>query len=226
MSLDPREPPVVRPTIPFIGHLIGLATESSSYMSRLYRRHRFPICTLPMLNGKMYVVNSPGLIAAAAKNRDLSFTPFALEFSQNLLGIEPEHFKHFAADGWMDGMTQTIHASLSGEKLRSLKAACYRELAKTIRSEFPTGSEPVVIPHLYAWLLDRVPLAFTAALFGEKNPFDSEAIKNIWCVQPVLWIRGRQEGLTATTGFLTSRSPSWLRISSLGYLPPRPTQPG
>jgi hypothetical protein len=35
-----------------------------------------PICTLPMLIGKMYFVNSPGLVSAVFKARTLNFDPY------------------------------------------------------------------------------------------------------------------------------------------------------
>ena len=35
MTLDPREPPLVRSKVPFIGHILGLITEESNYFTRL-----------------------------------------------------------------------------------------------------------------------------------------------------------------------------------------------
>jgi hypothetical protein len=34
-SLDPREPPLIHPKIPFIGHIIGLARDQAQYMGYL-----------------------------------------------------------------------------------------------------------------------------------------------------------------------------------------------
>jgi len=62
------------------------------------QKHRLPICTLPMLNGKMYLINSPGLIAAGMRNRDLSFDPFSLEFAEGLLGIERKYVDMWSAE--------------------------------------------------------------------------------------------------------------------------------
>jgi hypothetical protein len=35
VKVDPREPPVVHPTIPFFGHLIGMLTEGPLYLKRV-----------------------------------------------------------------------------------------------------------------------------------------------------------------------------------------------
>lgn len=35
VKMDPREPPVVRPKVPFIGHIIGLLTDGPNYMKRI-----------------------------------------------------------------------------------------------------------------------------------------------------------------------------------------------
>jgi hypothetical protein len=35
VRLMPNEPPLLKPTIPYIGHLIGLAKDQTSYMDKL-----------------------------------------------------------------------------------------------------------------------------------------------------------------------------------------------
>lgn len=74
-KFGPREPPVLSSRIPVIGHLISLMREKTSFYRRLYRDNSLPICTLPMLNGK--------LISSAMRSKDISFDPFALEFTVN-----------------------------------------------------------------------------------------------------------------------------------------------
>ncbi|KAK1751623.1 cytochrome P450 [Echria macrotheca] len=176
-SLDPREPPLARPRVPFVGHILGLIKESASYYARLHKRTRLPICTLPMLNGKLYLINSPSLISAAMRNRDLSFDPFAVEFSVKLLDIEEKWYRAWMEPGWYQSMTDVIHASLTGENLRVMKAACYRELAATLNGYDQT----IEIKNAYDWLALIVPRAFNKALFGaQHNPMTDEAIQAIW----------------------------------------------
>jgi hypothetical protein len=35
VKVDPREPPVLHPTIPFFGHLIGMLTDGPLYLKRM-----------------------------------------------------------------------------------------------------------------------------------------------------------------------------------------------
>ena len=134
-----------------------------------------------MLNGKVYLISSPTLIAAAHRNREFSFVPFSLEFSGPLLCIPPEYLgpKAWGKPGWMETMEQTIHTALAGEKLRAMKTACYREVARIVNDEFGAG-KTVTIADPMAWLSDIIPRAFTRALFGSGNPFGAEAIQAIW----------------------------------------------
>ena len=135
-----------------------------------------------MLNGKVYLVASPSMVAAVFRSRDLSFSPFALEFSGPLLGIPPRDLgpERWGAPGWMESMETTIHAALAGEKLRAMKAACYREVARIVNDEYGPGKGAVRIADPMAWLEEVIPRAFTRALFGRENPFGKEAIRAIW----------------------------------------------
>lgn len=144
-------------------------------------RRRFPIGTLPMLNGKVYLVSSPSLVAAAFRSRDLSFSPFALEFAGPLLDIPKPHLgpEAWGAPGWVDSMETTIHTALAGENLRALKTACYREMARIVNDEYGPG-KAVRIPDPMAWLEEMIPRAFTRTLFGKHNPFTKEAIRALW----------------------------------------------
>ncbi|KAK4665407.1 hypothetical protein QC763_0062110 [Podospora pseudopauciseta] len=72
---DPREPPLLKPTIPFIGHIIGLIRHQADYHRILQRKSKQPIVTLPMLTGKLYAIFDPSLISAGLKNKHLSTKP-------------------------------------------------------------------------------------------------------------------------------------------------------
>ncbi|KAK7752280.1 hypothetical protein SLS62_005816 [Diatrype stigma] len=90
---DPREPPVVAPTlipIPFVGHLLGMALRGGRYVKDLGLRHRsLPIFTMRVLNQRVYVVTSPALAAAVQRaSRALSFTPIIPEVTQPVLGLD------------------------------------------------------------------------------------------------------------------------------------------
>lgn len=35
MKVDPREPPIVHPKVPFLGHIVGMLTEGPMYLKRV-----------------------------------------------------------------------------------------------------------------------------------------------------------------------------------------------
>ena len=144
------------------------------------RKKRLPICTLPMMGGKMYLISSPPLIAAAMRNRDLSLAPYAVKFSGNLFGIPQEYLDRWSRPGWFDGLVHVVHNSLAGDNLRETNVACYRELAAILNQY--EGGRTIELPNARDWLAEVVTRAFTRALFGEKNPVKVEDFGALWYV--------------------------------------------
>ncbi|KAI5460810.1 cytochrome P450 [Mariannaea sp. PMI_226] len=173
-TFDAREPPIIRPRIPAIGHLIALATEKSGFYRRLYKENTLPICTLPMLSGKLYVINSPGLVSAAMKNKDLSFDPFSLEFSSGAMGLTKEHIRLYSKPGTIEKIYNVIHMSLTGENLGKMTIVGLDEIS-LILNAIPTDESR--IPNSLEWF--RRPMFNTVmkCLYGEKNPFGEEEMQ-------------------------------------------------
>lgn len=84
---DPREPPLLKPTIPFIGYIIGLIRHQADYHRILHCKSKQPIVTLPMLNGKLYAIFDPSLISAGLKNKHLSTKPQVREAVAPLMQV-------------------------------------------------------------------------------------------------------------------------------------------
>ncbi|KAJ3544468.1 hypothetical protein NM208_g3026 [Fusarium decemcellulare] len=166
-TFDPREPPVLRPRIPFVGHIIGMIRERTSC-----NESSMPICTLPMLHGKMYVINSPDLISAAMKNTHISFNAFLKEVPVGLLGLD-QRLADIASDQRViDSLIHVIHSTLTGEPLYRMNV----QVLSAIMGKFNgiplgTGAE---VDDTYEWIWDIMFPAGMHALFGEKNPFTSE----------------------------------------------------
>ncbi|KAK3935473.1 cytochrome P450 [Diplogelasinospora grovesii] len=177
-TFDPREPPVLYPRVPFIGHIISLVREKSGFYARLYKEKRMPICTLPMLNGKLYVINSPTLISAAMRSRDLSFDPFSIEFAEGALGLTKEHTKLFSQPGFMDEVNKVIHSSMTGDSLKQMMARGLADIAGKLNAI--GAKESVEVENSFVWLRDIMSKAVMWALYGEKNPWTEDAIAAIW----------------------------------------------
>jgi hypothetical protein len=137
-----------------------------------------PICTLPMLNGQVYVINEPALIAAAMRNRNLSFDPFSLEFAEASMGMTKRHIEIFAAPGKMDEVNHIIHSSLTGENVLRMNVKALGDIADVLNAINP--GKGLRVPDVFDWLRELMSMATMTALFGKNNPFTREDVQNIW----------------------------------------------
>ncbi|KAF4997082.1 hypothetical protein FDECE_12193 [Fusarium decemcellulare] len=151
-AFDPREPPVLRPRIPFVGHIINMLKERSSWYIRLYNESQLPICTLPMLHGKMYVINSPDLISAAMKNNNVSFNPFLKEVPVGLFGLSPKLVGIASDQRVIDALVNVIHSTLMGDPLAEMNVRALFKVMTTFNDIKP-GTEANV-DDIHEWIWD------------------------------------------------------------------------
>ncbi|KAL2176533.1 cytochrome P450 [Thermothelomyces heterothallicus CBS 202.75] len=207
---DPQEPPLVRPKIPLIGHVIGLLRHGTRYYSMIADECKQPIFTLGVPRGKMYIVTSPGLIAACdRRSKVVSFAPYVVEFGKRILAgsehsvrllsedllEEKEEAKGSGADGSSSSSSSSslrpetmaaMHRSQApGEHLDALVRVALRSAATHIDSI--TGDAAAQggagVP-LFGWVRQFMTRAGTDAVYGEeKNPFrDPEVAESFWAV--------------------------------------------
>ena len=127
-----------------------------------------------MLNGKMYVVNSPDLVTAAMRNVQLSFDPFVIEFSSGMLGLSDKLVKIIERKPVMDGLMHIIHTCLMGEPLYKMNIVALSKLMTTLNGIVPDST--MAIPDTFIWVQKLMAVATMRALFGEKNPFAPEHV--------------------------------------------------
>ncbi|KAI0002684.1 hypothetical protein F4779DRAFT_126832 [Xylariaceae sp. FL0662B] len=92
MSLthSPSEPPLIPSNIPFVGHLIGMIRHGAGFYGKTTRKYGLPIYTLSVSRSKIYIVNSPTLIAAIdRRSKAISFAPYVVQFDKRILN--PSH---------------------------------------------------------------------------------------------------------------------------------------
>ncbi|KAF4332089.1 7-alpha-hydroxycholest-4-en-3-one 12-alpha-hydroxylase [Fusarium beomiforme] len=177
-SVDSLEPPLLKPRAPLVGHIISLFKEGGGFYSRLFKNHRMPICTLPMLNGKLYIINSPDLIQSALKNNDISFDPFIIESAKGLWGLSQNSVDHIAdEDNKKAGLT-IIHSTLMGEPLHRINLSALTRLMTYINPS--KTKEALEAPDVFVWLRDILTDATTTALLGEKNPLTADKAHLLW----------------------------------------------
>ncbi|KAL8656292.1 MAG: hypothetical protein Q9226_002711 [Calogaya cf. arnoldii] len=180
---DPREPPVIHQKIPYIGHVIGLLQYGLRYFELLSTKHPLPAFTLQMLGKRVYVVNSPDLIAAVQKNaKALSFAPFVSFVSSRVFdaGDEANAIIHDNIDGekgnWglLYDISRGMHNALapSTSSLDWMTKTMLTKMEHYIMLIEPVAAKDHVEINLYQWVRKAMTVASTEAVYGPKNPFN------------------------------------------------------
>ncbi|KAL2061782.1 hypothetical protein VTL71DRAFT_7160 [Oculimacula yallundae] len=179
VKCDPQEPPLLKPSIPYIGHIIGLLRYNGEYFEKLNAIKPFPIATLPMINGKLYVITSPALVQSAYRNKNLSFDPFMKEFAQKMLQLSEEVMVPLKNDpGFIPDMVKVIHGSMLGEHLYKMNADALNDVAITINKLTDTFNPD----SLYLWIRETLTMATCNTLLGSHNPMkdDKSLVDALW----------------------------------------------
>ncbi|RGP61326.1 7-alpha-hydroxycholest-4-en-3-one 12-alpha-hydroxylase [Fusarium longipes] len=177
-NVDENEPPLVKPRIPFIGHIISMFRDGSNLYVNLFKDRAEPIATLPMLNGKLYVINSPDLIHSALRNNEISFGPFILETSKAMWGLSDNAMASISVEANLKGGMQLIHSTLGGESLHKLNVNSLSRFMTYLNRIRP--DETHVVDDTYIWLRDMLTDASATALFGAKNPITVDKMNLVW----------------------------------------------
>ncbi|UZP37012.1 hypothetical protein NXS19_004828 [Fusarium pseudograminearum] len=177
-TINENEPPIVKPRVPFIGHIISMLRNGSDIYVNLFKERKEPIVTLPMLNGKLYVINSPDLIQAALRNNDISFTPFILESSKAMWGLSDNAMASISDLANLKGGMQIIHSTLGGESLHKLNISSLSKFMTYLNRVKAGGT--LGIADTYTWLRDMLTDASATAVYGPKNPITVDKMHLVW----------------------------------------------
>ncbi|TVY26205.1 7-alpha-hydroxycholest-4-en-3-one 12-alpha-hydroxylase [Lachnellula hyalina] len=169
-DVDPEEPPVVRPRIPFVGHMIGLLRHHNNYFTLL----------------RIYIVQSPELAHAAFRqSKTIDFETIkgyasckAVAFGQHatdVVNFRPPN----GEDSYMSDLHQEMYGSLAqGPNLLETNSRVLNYLARSLNAIQTTPKE---YP-LFRWLRDEYTLGSAATLYGLPNPLseDPNLIESVW----------------------------------------------
>ncbi|KAI8315517.1 Cytochrome P450 52A5 [Colletotrichum sp. SAR11_59] len=117
--VDPREPPVLKGNLPFIGHLLGVRTQFPGVYEKLAKSTKLPICTLPLLNKKMYVINTAPLVQSAMRNKALEFGARIEEIAQ-AMGVDVTITRRLVRENAIEEISKITIAALSGDNLLNM----------------------------------------------------------------------------------------------------------
>lgn len=173
-SYDPREPPLVKPKIPVIGHLIGLMLNRVHYFNMVYDGNKVPIATLPMPENNMYVIFSAPMQQIAMRSNSMAANARTVELIPRLFGVKMKTLLGWLGkDGVHEDMTPSMMkifgTTLSGDSLNDMTSTTLVEVGSILNS---IGKDGLHIENLYLWLRYHISHAVSVALFGTKhNPY-------------------------------------------------------
>ncbi|KAI1473056.1 cytochrome P450 [Daldinia caldariorum] len=187
-KLDPREPPVLAPAVPLIGHLLGMALLGGRYVKNLGIRHqrRLSVFTLPVPGSRIYVVTDPALAAAVQRaSRALSFNPIVPELTQRVLGLDHATVQITRRNvdprpgeerGFLPDIQDMVSAWLGpGEYLSTLSLDAAAEMKNEIAAyassvAATTSSRGAATTGLLSWVRHLVTVSTAKYLYGPQNP--------------------------------------------------------
>ena len=205
-----NEPPVVSSRIPYVGHILGLLQQGTRYYQTIrYPRFilrsdclkrspslmfcsakcKLPIYTLPMLNGKVYVVTSIDLVNAVNRNaKVLAFNPFIANLGKRMTGhddvtskIVQHNLNGENGPGYVTDIHQGTVTSLAPSPgLEKMTNAMLLEAHK----HFET-LDPDATVDLFDWIRQMMTMCSTRALYGPENPLDKDEkrlVRAFWSV--------------------------------------------
>ncbi|KAJ4387252.1 hypothetical protein N0V93_007841 [Gnomoniopsis smithogilvyi] len=186
LNQDPREPPPVAGSVPFISPLLGLMTEKESYYVRMRqgtyfviqrKKYGLPIYSLRMPGPTTYVVNSFRLVQLIDRHiREIAFTPIELRAIDKIMGVSQESCEKVSGkdqllteNGYFRSFSRDVAAGASpGPGLDALNRTAVETIAASLDSLAAQG-ETVV--DLFDWVRHEVFAATMEATYGPHNPF-------------------------------------------------------
>ncbi|KAF4545485.1 Cytochrome p450 [Lasiodiplodia theobromae] len=186
-SKDPREPPLVHPKIPVIGHIIGFIRYGQPYLNMLSAaRPDVPIFTVNLLVAKFYVVASPTLISGVQRNhRSLSFEYFINLSASGMLGIKGPGMNLLREEQKGGGglgmkVTHAMNPALLGAGLDDMNAKMITFLKASV-DELASARGSF---DLFSWTRHVITVAATESAWGKKNPYRSRELEDaFWTME-------------------------------------------
>ncbi|ORY01725.1 cytochrome P450 [Clohesyomyces aquaticus] len=188
LGQDPREPPLITASVPFLGPILGIMKRGNKYYGDLRDRYRLPIYTLRMPGARIYVVNSPKLFTAIQRqHKILPHAPIGINAVKRICGasakantiLDENMSGEHGEWGYAQTYYKSMHESLSaGGGLDFMN----RTMIKVLSNQITTGRfQGGLKVKLFQWTRHEITLATTNTVYGPLNPFkDERAEKTFW----------------------------------------------
>ncbi|KAH7308565.1 cytochrome P450 [Stachybotrys elegans] len=163
---DAREPPCMRPSVPLIGHLIGMSRYGNEYLGQMSNKSTSEIFMLRIFNLKIYVSKSRHLIPIIQKNhKTLSFRPFIQTAMKALGDGSPQTIEIFGT-GMVDDFSLAMKNGLvPGPHLDEQNLRMGRRVIQDVDQLL---NEKEV--NLLSWVRHAIVQASACGVYGAQHP--------------------------------------------------------
>ena len=129
----------------------------------------------------MYIVKTGKLVSAVQRNHKLiSFDPFLTASAKRMAGITGKGLtllsdKPGGGGGINEEVVHAMHPALLGPALDVMNQKMISGLCSSVDALSSNGENPL---DLHAWCRHAITVASTRAVWGRKNPFESESLRS------------------------------------------------
>ncbi|USP74927.1 uncharacterized protein yc1106_02201 [Curvularia clavata] len=180
---DKREPRLIKPRFPLIGHAINIYRHGSRHFVAIARKCGLPIFLLPMPGGRIAIVTTPALLSHVDKNpKAIAFAPIAALVIDKLSGLSKSGSKvvldklmgEDKMEGYMNAVMKDIHATLTpGPHLETITTQVAYDINGSIRKLHGKTSRV----NLLHWFRHEFGLSSTNGIYGPENPFKDPKVE-------------------------------------------------
>nr|WOK04076.1 hypothetical protein [Fusarium meridionale] len=165
-TVDALEPPMLRPSIPIFGHFYSMMKDQEAFFKRLDKRYHMPIATVPILKYKMYAITDPILVQSAYCNKNLSFTPFAINGAQKVTGFDDDYHKVLMETNVLPEYFKSLYDGTTAQHIHQLNVTSLKHVSQHINSIQENG---MTIDNTYLWLRNLMTVATSYLFFHIVN---------------------------------------------------------
>ncbi|KAI0891994.1 cytochrome P450 [Annulohypoxylon nitens] len=184
LTQNPKEPPVICSTIPFITPILRMKTLKAKFYSVMRNKHKLPIYTLRLPGTRLYVVNSISLIPVVQRQfRTLSFTAIEAAVAKNVIGVSKRTDDIISSnltddEGYLMTFAKYIHPTLSaGSSLDAMNRRAVQVIADSLEKWAENGPTNVKMFH---WIRHELVKVTTESVYGPHNPFQDPEMEKAW----------------------------------------------
>ncbi|KAK3322888.1 cytochrome P450 [Apodospora peruviana] len=190
LTQDPKEPPAVETTIPFVGPIVGMLTKKTDFYTHLRDEHRdLPMYTLRLPGSRIYVVNSLSMIPVVQRQiKTIAFTPIEAQAADKVMGMSKAANDILSTDmdaegSYLSTFVKFIHPAVSpGPGLDALNRAAVEVISRSLDTSAQQAnvSGGSITVELFDFLRHEIFQATTEAIYGPENPMRCSKMERMW----------------------------------------------